>query len=268
MHPADLRHTRSGRPFQLISLSRLIKVQHPGHTAESRHATTASYVAQPTALAQTFHMTFDDFVQHIFNQEVGEISWYHRLVDDAVALPNDKLIALACEVFQRIEEVHGSFSQGQVSAGLRYLIDPFGGMGDAYLDGRVPEADRVKAVRLMAFVFERLFAVVCTNSTPVSSATLPREPYANLCYMWWDIFPRHGVPRRDDMAALDAAILQTMVGILSLDNVACQESALHGLGHWYSAKPELVEGAIARFIPHVSPILLPFAEAASSGNIM
>ena len=44
-----------------------------------------------------------------------------------------------------------------------------------------------------------------------------------ICYMWWDL-GWYFIPDPDMLAMLRS--------ILAIDHVACQESALHGLGHW------------------------------------
>ena len=58
--------------------------------------------------------------------------------------------------------------------------------------------------------------------------------------MWWDLFPSWGQPAR----AVDDAVLRSLAAILAQDALACQESALHGLGHWQSVHPERVAAEI------------------------
>jgi hypothetical protein len=50
--------------------------------------------------------------------------------------------------------------------------------------------------------------------------------------MWWDGFPC--LARADDpnLTMMQDTALRTMARILSLKSLACEESALHGLGHW------------------------------------
>lgn len=67
-----------------------------------------------------------------------------------------------------------------------------------------------------------------------------QNPLNTTCHMWWDLFPSWGTPRRD----IDDAALAAMISILELDSLACQESALHGLGHWQPAYPDRVGAAI------------------------
>ena len=82
--------------------------------------------------------------------------------------------------------------------------------------------------------------------------------------MWWDIMPVYGGPVPQDRAALHRAALETMAAILKFDSVACQESALHGLGHWRSDFPAEIESLIDEFLrlnPDARPELRTYARA-------
>ncbi len=70
----------------------------------------------------------------------------------------------------------------------------------------------------------------------------------SVCYMWWDIILLAG--QLDDQARneLDQTILQVMDSTLQLDSIACQESSLHGLGHWHLYYPGQVKGIIQGFL--------------------
>ncbi|SPP97647.1 protein of unknown function [Bradyrhizobium vignae] len=50
-----------------------------------------------------------------------------------------------------------------------------------------------------------------------------------------------------DLPTLHDCALQTMDRILQLKSIACQESALHGLGHWHRDYREKVSHIIDRF---------------------
>jgi len=87
--------------------------------------------------------------------------------------------------------------------------------------------------------------------------------------MWWDTMPVYGGPVLADRQVLHLAALETMTTILEFDSLACQESALHGLGHWAIYYPERVGSIISRYLlgqaAH-SP-LRPYALAASVGHV-
>jgi hypothetical protein len=74
-----------------------------------------------------------------------------------------------------------------------------------------------------------------------------------------------------DRQALQLAALETMAAILRLDSIACQESALHGLGHWHRVFPEAVESGIDEYLslhPSARPELLTYARGARWGCIL
>ena len=56
--------------------------------------------------------------------------------------------------------------------------------------------------------------------------------------MWWDVFPCVGEPENEEFIDRDREIVNIMEKTLELDHTACQESALHGLGHWQISYPE------------------------------
>ena len=62
-----------------------------------------------------------------------------------------------------------------------------------------------------------------------------------------------------------------MQRVLALDALACQEGALHGLGHWHLRYPEEVKGAIDVFLesrPQLDPRLRQYAISARRGCVL
>jgi len=66
--------------------------------------------------------------------------------------------------------------------------------------------------------------------------------------MWWDSFPIAGAPDDPTRTEVDEAFLEVMDRLLDLPSEACQESALHGLGHWHLEYPKQVEAIIGSFL--------------------
>jgi hypothetical protein len=63
----------------------------------------------------------------------------------------------------------------------------------------------------------------------------------------------------------------TMKHILAMDSIACQESALHGLGHWHYLDGGAVETIVDAFIdshPGARPELFRYARAARCGCVL
>lgn len=60
--------------------------------------------------------------------------------------------------------------------------------------------------------------------------------------------PIYGCPNDPSRAEEDNEFLGVMADILNLQSVACQESALHGLGHWQMHYPVIVAKLIDEFL--------------------
>jgi hypothetical protein len=125
---------------------------------------------------------------------------------------------------------------------------------------------RHRFIRSFEILFRELFAARCTPTlghwSEVGSAL------NSACYMWWDFGCWWMEPD-----PLTPAFLESMRSILAIDHVACQESALHGLGHWHGrhAHGAAVENIIDEFLknePHLSELLRVYAGAARCGCVL
>ena len=212
-------------------------------------------------------MTSNEFRRHLFDRPLKVTAWYRDVDYEDLDLPIHQCVILATGVFLDIEQIADAYSEQQVAHGLRYLIDPFGGLGDIYMDSQVNETLRSTAIESMLNVFDRLFPLHCLSHKTHPKLDEGDAPYDNLCYMWWDIFPRHGHPQREDMKLIDAAVLQTLAKVIQIENIACQESALHGLGHWQSARPQEVGKIIGTALPRLPSQLLTLARNAITGHV-
>jgi hypothetical protein len=79
----------------------------------------------------------------------------------------------------------------------------------------------------------------------------------------------YGGPLAADRKALHRAALETMA--VELNSLACQESSLHGLGHWRSSFPMEVEAVIDQLIArhqHARPELLIYGSSARCGCVL
>lgn len=88
--------------------------------------------------------------------------------------------------------------------------------------------------------------------------------------MWWDSIAI-GAPAKDaEDEKLNQAILAVINSTLNLPSIACQESALHGLGHKHYMYPSFVEDTINEYIASHRELrseLLNYAIAARSGCV-
>lgn len=216
-------------------------------------------------------LSFKEWIDFVFDHPATGPEWYWA--EDAPYW--DAPARLTTEYVTRLFEdplpVLTAFSDAEVNMGLNYLISP--GLGEHMFcldDPAVEIQARVRCVRSCESLFRQLFRPRC--SPHLSHRDEPgRSPLNAVCYMWWDIMPVHGGPQEEDRRALHASALEIMGAILQMDSVACQESALHGLGHWHTAFPEETERMVDAFIrshPHSRPDLLTYARGARCGCVL
>ena len=185
-------------------------------------------------------MNFDEWINFIFDHSVTEPAWYWDASDewDGHDLSEAQTVEYLTELFERAGTLLEPFSDAQPNQGLMMLVS--GSYSDcmhSLRDQEVPLPDRLRGIQAMESLFEQCFALRC--SPFLSHLDEPGvNPLNAVCYMWWDVIPIHGLayhcPELADSVALDQACLAVMQKILKMDSVACQESALHGLGHWKS----------------------------------
>jgi hypothetical protein len=212
-------------------------------------------------------MGFDEFVSFIFERPDDHREWYFdpELVNPE--LNADTAVQFSSRVFSDIQAYTNQFTEGQLSLGLNYLINPScSSYCYSFLDNSVSERSRSSAIASMYDVFKYVFTRIASE-IPSHNVHTPPYSYNYICYMWWDVFPRHGIPMQRDLKRIDEVILETLRNILLLDSIACKESALHGLGHWHAAYPEFVEQIIDSMSPGIPVQLKKFARNARAGSV-
>jgi hypothetical protein len=215
-------------------------------------------------------LSFEEWVRHLFDHPVGGPQWWADVEAPFWAGPPDVTVAYVTRLFEEPVGVLARYDDAQLGQGIWYLVS--NGASDcmfALSDRTVPLDDRLRAVRAFTNVFRSVFAVRC--SPHLSHCDEPGASPLNVtCYMWWDLLPLAGAP--DDPAArpLGMAALDVMRDVLELDSIACQESTLHGLGHWHAGHPREVEGIVDAFLaraPAARPALVGYARSARSGCV-
>jgi hypothetical protein len=212
-------------------------------------------------------MTYGEFVEFLFSRADDRKEWY--FAEDFVQpeFEADMQVDFATRIFTDAEWLASKYTESQFCLGLNYLINPAcSSFCYSYVDTSVEDAKRVSVVDSMYAVFNKVFNEKCTELSS-ESATIGPANFSFLCYMWWDVFPRHGAPPNLDLESTDRTILATLEKIMSLDSLGCKESALHGLGHWHSARPELVERVIDRNSAKIPVALREYSKSARKGSV-
>jgi len=195
-------------------------------------------------------VSFERWFSQIFDHPVQDPPWYQALDAHFPRISAGTRIAYLTRLFETPGSLLAAYSDAQVDQGLSCLF-AFDVMFD--LKERIVPLDlRLRCIRSMTTLFRGCFEQRCP---PVLSHLDEPDasPLNSVCYMWWDSLPliaqRQFHPRRSSSGALDEAVLQTMREILQSSSAACQEGALHGLGHWapYCSEPaEIIDEFLGR----------------------
>ena len=221
-------------------------------------------------MAARTDFSFDEFVEFHFRREVPLHGnpWYMDLDADWWEPEPRTGIAFLTRLFADGPEVLRWFSDAQIAQGLDSLVN-ISATGDLpwMYDPATPAAERAGVWGAVARFFTDLLAPRC--SPALGHISEDGTPLNMRTYMWWENFPLLTGPADPDREMIQAAELECLESVLALDSAACQEAALHGLGHLVSRDPRceemidhyLASGRMAR------PELVTYARAARTGCI-
>jgi hypothetical protein len=205
---------------------------------------------------------YRDWLSYLFDREATDRAWYQT----ADVLPFEGEPAEIAELFVHTMRNCGrdlaGFSDRQAAEGLQFLTNPSCGDVVFQLTRKPLSKDAREAVILS---IETLYSDCFTPRCAPVLGHLD-EPGANplnrVCYMLWDVSPLlSGTPR---------AVLQVIEAGLTSPNPACQESALHGLGHFPASEGrDETANMIASYLRTQRPTakLRAYAERAARGAI-
>jgi hypothetical protein len=211
-------------------------------------------------------MTYQEFATFLFDRSTGLKEWYFAEDFLPPTLEASDQVDFATKVFQNAEYYANKFTETQWSLAHNYLINSTCSYtAYSYFDTSVADSARISLLESMQNVFDTVFQKRCTGTASGEHAV--PGTYNYICHMWWHVLPRHGIPRDSLLESSDQVILSVLRKTLSLSNLACKRSALHGLGHWHAAYPDLVEQIISQYSTHIPPALASYADSAKSGRV-
>ena len=223
--------------------------------------------------SQRYASSFEEWIEHVFSHEVrlhGN-AWFFDIDAPWIDPPHGDAVAYVTQLFRDPEGPLAAFSDAEIAQGLTYLIST-SASGDRgwFYDRKIPAPARIDFLMSNASLFTKLFARRCEPKLGHLSEE-GDQPLNQRCYMWWDDFPCVALDDDPDRDAISRATLEVMRTILALDSVACQESALHGLGHAARSSPREVERIIDSYLANAAtrrPELVAYARAARGGCVL
>lgn len=158
---------------------------------------------------------------------------------------NEELAEYLDELFSRPEFLAQRYSPDQLGTGFWFI---FGVESSYCIHARQRDVSRsikYSWIREIGTLYERLFATVCDESLGHLSES-GGSSINGAVYMMWDMDCLPGRPDSSDpdSEAMADLVFEVLACALDLDQPACQESALHGLGHLHTWYPSRVRAVI------------------------
>jgi len=182
----------------------------------------------------------------------------------------DPAPAVAVDYLTRLYETPApllhDYSDRQIGGGLWLLASE---ESHALYSREVPVEARERCVAALYRLYADLFDPRCAPA--LGHLDEPGAGALNAaCYMWWDILPFVAATDDPDKDRLDARAIDVLEKVLRLANPACQESALHGLGHLVRHVRQPLDPIFAAYLERrdIRPELATYARAARSGCIL
>lgn len=210
-------------------------------------------------------VTYDQWLDSIFNHPQAEfLAFLDRAGKAYPDISYSTEIAYITTTFTEAEKRLGKYSNTQLGHGLWFLnTEAMHGL----LEPQIDWSKRQRCVYAFYDLFSQIFARRC--SSYLSYLDESQDNRLNgICYMWWDIFPFWG--SLVDLSKIDDLFIAVMQSTLKLYSDACQESALHGLGHIPTHR-DMVRKIIDNFLaenPEIRPELRQYALNAQRGMIL
>lgn len=230
-------------------------------------------------------LTFEEWIDHVFDHADPGWHWDTEAPYWNPAADPPRTLEFLCRLFSSPAFLIDRFTPNQIGVGLNYLASPsLSDYAFAFLDPDLPIEERVRGIHAIATLYEELLSTICLPVIHHGNwDTDPRSTQADfVCYMFWDVFPLYArtksridgvedeiAAHRNDHLKIEAACLDAMERTLAIDHLACQEGALHGLGHWADGYPERVRGIIDAYLdsPRAKRELLGYAKDARKGRV-
>lgn len=225
-------------------------------------------------------------LQYVFNRPMEEPPWYWQSRDEADPFGEEEDAMTAFLFYEQLCQQPGldlaPYSDTQVGQGLIYLFDgAVCNLTHGFKSAAVPVKRKVEALWALSVLFKEVLAPRCA---PVLSAYSQEKssPLTYICYMFWDVTPlstwikfkntdQVSLSSDDETEAYYLAIASVMESCLYMDNPACIESGLHGLGHLATFQREIAVPIIDRFLKTAKKQdarLLDYAKSARTGMIL
>jgi hypothetical protein len=241
-------------------------------------------------------------LQYIFDRPVTEPVWYWSQ-DDGQIYPFDNSTMQSFEFIERLCQQPkidlAIYTDNQIAIGFEYIFNGSGSnLCHDFKSAEVLLERKIAAIKSLFNLFKEVLNERCISDTSANKQVMLSK-LNNICYMFWDVSPFSTWLVFDNKSTLISeydsnpegflaifqaeytnmdnetkhfyqAIANVMERCLALNNLACVESGLHGLGHKVPHLPKIAQPILDKYIKSKpkNATLLDYAKAARTGYIL
>jgi GTP-binding protein len=184
--------------------------------------------------------TFDEWLKWVFDHPEDKEWWWDEPDADEggrwLDRPPVQALTFVTKLFENPVTHLSPYTDAQIDQGLWFIVGTANSKHFRWIiDGRVDLGLRKRCIRSIENLSRELFAPRCSHE--VINGTKPLD---SICYMLWDL-AFHDADHLEDNSdgthselrypEIDKEAVKTLARIIEIPSIACQQSALHGLGH-------------------------------------
>ena len=205
---------------------------------------------------------YDSWIKHVFDRPENEAKrWYFECDDVEFRATPEMLLRLLHHTFTRCGQDLSGFSDEQLAASFNFIFFTVASdIATCFWAKALPQAERDNTVLAIKQLYNDCFMPRCSQT--LAHLNQPGTALNGFCYLLWDESP---------LGNYNATVTEVMRHALTLPNIACVESGLHGLGHYCGQNPLVVNKIIDRYLSlgfHVSAELRQYAAYARTGIVL
>ena len=198
----------------------------------------AQLFASLNAMKNKYH----EFIKFLFDRNESEGDWRFDSTLTEPELTEEEAVEFIHRMLEDCETELSRYSDWQLGLGIDYIFN--NSCSDLSLilrDGSVAIEKRVSAIRALKSFFKTYLNKRCVRA--LGHLSEDGNELNHFCYMLWDTTSLTYCEKTTEKNDIYSIVAEVMEYSLSLDNIACIESGLHGLGHlelYYDEAPKIV----------------------------
>lgn len=213
---------------------------------------------------------YDQWIKYLFDHDEAKSDWRWDIDIEPVEVPSKIFPDFVIQFHEDLPNLIKTYTVWQLAMGIDVIFNA--NVADYVFDWRDGEASlekKTEAILSMKKLYSECFFKLCRPRLGHLSEDM--NELENFCYMIWDVSPLSYCENNDQKDRFYKVIAEVMEYALSLNNIACKESALHGLGHlisppYYPEAKDIIQNFIDKN-KNADHRIIAYAQNAKTGCI-